>query len=224
MNDIEYQSQYIAGNFGGVNNTEMSTLIDTNNPNNPNNPNIPLITDDTVDETFNYPITTITNKYDPMFSPFFGNLSETNFYIFVSAIAFLLCTNISMPIFKFLIISIVALLIDNNYGVSVAIILYAICSIDKVNNLFIILLIVGALLHIFIPYNTSSFNFNYIIQTILGILMLLSIYYEKQSEEANDIIVKETKRLVTDYGFNTKVTDNKSSNKFNTILQSRYDE
>jgi hypothetical protein len=216
MNDIEYQSQYIAGNFGGINNTMMSTPI------NANSPNIPFIMSENDDETGNYPITSITNKYEPMFSPFFGNLSENNFYIFISALAFLLCTNISMPIFKFLIIAIVALLIDNNYGVSIAIILYAICSLDKINNLFVILLIVGALLHIFIPYHNSSFNFNYIIQTILGILMLLCIYYEKQTVEANAIIITKSKELVTDYGF--IAAGNKSSNGFNSILQSRYDE
>lgn len=224
MNDLEFQNQYIAGNFG---NNYGGNNIDNNI--NTYNSQVPLLpteneNDNDKEDNNEFPVTTITNLYEPMFSPFFGNLSENNFYIFIAALAFLLCTNISMPIFKFLIIAIVALLIDNNYGVSIAIILYAVCSLNKINNIFMILLIVAALLHIFIPYNNPSFNFNYIIQTILGILMLLSIYYEKRTVIVNTQIIQKSKDLVTDYGFVGQTTTNASANSYNSILKSKYDE
>lgn len=220
MNDIEYQSQYIAGNFGGNN---MVNTLNSLNALNTSNPNIPLIANDTDEENIDYPITSITNKYEPMFSPFFGNLSENNFYIFISALAFLLCANITIPIFKFLIIVIIAILIDNNYGVSIAIILYAICSLNKINNIFIILLLIGALLHIFIPYHSNSFNFNYIIQIILGGCMILVICYEKQTMNINTQIIQKSKELVTEYGLEGRTNASINAGSYDSLLKSKYE-
>jgi hypothetical protein len=192
----------------------------------------------TINDYLENPNPVIINKYDSVTTPFFGNLNENNFFIFISAFAFLLSTNISIYLIKFLLIAIIAILIDNNYGVSIAIILYSICSLEKIKGIVMSLLIIAALMHIFIPYNmtNSSFNWNYIIQIILALVMLYEAYrtdkeridnlFERKTLSKTDIIIEHTTQMnpsapsIDNFNNDQQSTVHQNTNKTNSNVYS----
>ncbi|CCU56392.1 unknown similar to AMEV157 [Mythimna separata entomopoxvirus 'L'] len=108
---------------------------------------------------------------------FVYNITENEFVIFIATAALLASARINNKIISFLLFVVISLLVSTDYGVSLAIVFYAIFFVDDM-DIFVIILVVLALLHIFLPIPglvTETFNWNYIIQAVLGILLLLSI-------------------------------------------------
>ncbi|CCU55497.1 unknown similar to AMEV157 [Adoxophyes honmai entomopoxvirus 'L'] len=108
---------------------------------------------------------------------FVYNISENMFVIFLATAALLASARINNKLISFILFVVISLLVSTEYGVSFAIVFYAIFFVDDM-DIFVIILVVLALLHIFLPIPglvTSTFNWNYIIGTVLGLLLLLSI-------------------------------------------------
>ncbi|BAO49493.1 hypothetical protein [Alphaentomopoxvirus acuprea] len=155
----------------------------------------------------------VFNDVDTNIPEFFlANINETIFLIFLTTAAILACTNIPNKSISFILISVISLIISTEYGISIAIVFFAIILLEK-SNIFILILVVIALIHIFVPIPglvTDYFNWNYVIGAVLGLLLLFSInqywlkfYYNPQKE----VLV---------------YTSNKSSNLSNQAVNPQY--
>jgi hypothetical protein len=108
---------------------------------------------------------------------FVANITESIFMIFIVTAALLASARISNKYITFILFSVIALLISTEYGISMAIVFYALFFVEAM-DIFIIILVILALIHIFVPIPglvTESFNWNYVIEAVLGALLLLSI-------------------------------------------------
>lgn len=115
---------------------------------------------------------------DPNIPDFFiSNISESVFMVFIVTAALMASARLSNNYISFLLFCIICLFISTEYGISMAVVFYALFFIESM-DIFVIILVVLALIHIFVPIPgliTESFNWNYVIETIIGILLLLSI-------------------------------------------------
>ncbi|CCU55768.1 unknown similar to AMEV157 [Choristoneura biennis entomopoxvirus] len=108
---------------------------------------------------------------------FVYNISENMFVIFLATAALLASARIYNKLISFILFVVISLLVSVEYGVSFAIVFYAIFFVDNM-DIFVIILVILALLHIFLPIPglvTDTFNWNYIIEAVLGLLLLLTI-------------------------------------------------
>ncbi|AAG02863.1 putative glycerol uptake facilitator [Betaentomopoxvirus amoorei] len=156
------------------------------NNNNNNNNNVSVdnnitqdmnVSVDTNNESREADISIFANLENNVPDFFVNNISEEVFIIFIATAALLASARINNKLISFILFVIISLLVSLEYGVSIAIVFYAIFFVDTM-DIFIIILVVLALIHIFLPIPglvSDTFNWNYVIQAVLGLLLLLSI-------------------------------------------------
>lgn len=160
-------------NTANINNTtNITNTANTSNNENTNNENISP-------QSVDMSIFNDGDSYIPDF--FLSNISDTIFLIFISTAAIIAASKIDNVNISYLIIAAISLLISTEYGISISIVLFAIIMANNANA-FILILVIISLVHIFVPIPwliTDNFNYNYLLQGILGVLTLLAINYHK---------------------------------------------
>ncbi|AAC97684.1 ORF MSV169 hypothetical protein [Melanoplus sanguinipes entomopoxvirus] len=194
---LNNNNTYTAGYSYGIKPQFVTPLTSTTNVQNEDDHNINTIKPDkssTIENNENNATRTTENvspqsvdmsifndgdSYIPDF--FLSNISDTIFLIFISTAAIIAASKIDNINVSYLIIAAISLLISTEYGISISIVLFAIIMANNANA-FILVLVVISLVHIFVPIPwliTDSFNYNYLLQGILGLLTLLAINYKK---------------------------------------------